>query len=51
MLKRTLPGLSEEETKEYRALNAQPTSFMSAEEFDRWCVLHKQIVKIRVGNE
>jgi hypothetical protein len=49
MLKRKLPGLSEEETKEFRELNSKEG--LSSEEFLRWHVLNTKTVWIRVGRE
>lgn len=56
MLKRTLPGLSEEETKEYRHLDYLegawcPTEGFTSEDRARLGYLRSQIVWARVGNE
>ena len=57
MLKRTLPGLSEEETEEFRNLDVHMNPVvlwgrkLTQEEIHRWSELGKQIVWARVGNE
>jgi hypothetical protein len=51
MLKRKLPGLSEEETKEFRELRCRLWMGMTLREFDRWNYLDNKIVWVRVGNE
>ena len=54
MLKRTLPGLSEEETREYRHLDFVDSTWPPAitpKDRERLAYLRSQIVWVRVNNE
>jgi hypothetical protein len=51
MLKRKLPGLSEEETGEFRELGKVLIGNMTPEKWSRYNELNNKIVWVRVGNE